>query len=292
MKITEKTDPKEVSKKTMETIKTIPSMHLEYPEGKALDTNTTDMLYFLNFINRKSFNSSSEYYEIGSVDSFTSDSTPQLKHFDKTDNSYELSKECASFVKSIKESFERNNIPFDQIQIRAGVRLYLKKDAFDGLKKIINENTTSDVIKHYIYEYFKNDLSECVDLEICGDCSETGTEEANIIEYHDGIERINCTNLSLQEKSKISMGESSSQYIIFRLQYDIFGGTVNLKDFIKNMMRLDFEIKFGDDLVNSENIEESIIEKFFENNGWFYMNMTYDYGRKVNRLVKKYTKQK
>ena len=256
MKITEKTDPKEVSKKTMETIKTIPSMHLEYPEGKALDTNTTDMLYFLNFINRKSFNSSSEYYEIGSVDSFTIDSTPQLKHFDKTDNSYELSRECVSIVKSI------------------------------------NENTTSDVIKHYIYKYFKNDLSECVDLEIGGDCSETGTEEANIIEYHDRIERINCTNLSLQEKSKISMGESSSQYIIFRLQYDIFGGTVNLKDFIENMMRIGFEIKFGDDLVNSENIEESIIEKFFENNGWFYMNMTYDYGRKVNRLIKKYTKQK
>lgn len=61
MEITEKTNPKEVAKKTMEMIKTIPSMHLEYAEGKADDTNTTDILYWMNFINRKPTNLDEEY---------------------------------------------------------------------------------------------------------------------------------------------------------------------------------------------------------------------------------------
>ena len=84
----------------------------------------------------------------------------------------------------------------------------------------------------------------------------------------------------------MNLQEYETKYNITRLERDIHCGTVNLNKFIFYMKKWGFSIKFDDMLVDEEHVKEALIEKFFEKEESFYMNMAYDFGRKTNKEVK------
>ena len=227
-----------------------------------------------------------EYYSINCIEELTGNCIPFSERSDRPDETYELISECYDFVQSIKNSLERDNIPFDQIQLRARICLTIKKEAYNKLKKWINKDTTKEAIKQYIYGFLFNDIANYVELQIDGDLNETGTIEKSIKEFYDEIKKKNCTNLSKQEHSLMNLQEYETKYNITRLERDIHCGTVNLNKFIFYMKKWGFSIKFDDMLVDEEHVKEALIEKFFEKEESFYMNMAYDFGRKTNKEVK------
>ena len=236
-----------------------------------------------------------EYYALGQVEGFTSGVKPLTSQYEEKDESWLLARDCEDFVKLLIESFERNRIPFDQIQLRVGINLIIKKDAFDQLQNWINKSSnkiTKEDIECYIMNFLLDDISEYIDLQIDGDCNETGTEEVSIKKYQNDLsEVLHIKDLSRRENSLVDIQYLAATYATMMLN-NIQCGRVNLKEFIKSMKSHRFDIKFSDELVDVEHVKELLVKKFFENDGWFYMYMTYDCGRIVNNLRKKYVKQK
>lgn len=294
MEITETTSPKEVLEKNIHEIQYIPIMSFKYSAGKPIDPEETSITHFTNLMRRKTDNLDEEYCEVYDLNYFINSPHGIADTKMQEDNSYNLSENCRKFVTDLKAELEMANIPFDQIQLTTKVNLNVKKEMVDKIKSSLGENATLDDVREVFRLIPRDNISNFVDIWIDGDCDETGIDGMSLNQYQKSINSIPQRDIQDDViRSKVSikcLGISAIKLRMMGTTVSIHG-TVDFEKFVKSLAMHGVYISFGDIRVTGENVMEDCIAAFCDNGGSFTMRMTFDYGRKVNELMKKYAKK-
>ena len=300
MKITEKTDPREVSKKTMEIIKTIPSMRLGNPEGtqerenplRSQEENLESFSYFLDLINKKR---PSEYCWVNDFEwQLISKSDNSYCNYDKVDDTERVAQECKDLLEDTHCRLDVSGIPYDQIQISSHMNLICKKDVIDRIIKemgpVSNPMTEEEKenLKTLLGMITPSDVSNKVRVQISGNCDTTGLENKSLNQMLNDLENAersgNWTNLRVILDSTVVNYER----IIFKSE--IIDGVIDLEKFTKIMEEAGYDISFGSTQASSENVKESYISEYCKEGKGFDFNITLDFGRKKSNEKEKQKK--
>lgn len=290
MKITKDTDPREVSKKTMEIIKTIPSMRLGNPEGtqegekplRSQEENLESFSYFLDLINKKR---PSEYCWVNDFEwQLISKSDNSYCNYDKVDDTERVAQECKDLLEDTHCRLAVSGIPYDQIQISSHMNLICKKDVIarivNAMGPVSNPMTEEEKenLKTLLGMITPSDVSNKVRVQISGNCDTTGLENKSLNQMLNDLEEAersgNWTNLMVILDSTVVNYER----IIFKSE--IIDGVIDLEKFTRIMEDAGYEVSFGTTQASSENVKESYISEYCKEGNGFDFNITLDFGRK------------
>ena len=290
MKITKKTDPKEVSKKTMEIIKTIPSMRLGNPEGtqegenplRSQEENLESFSYFLDLINKKR---PSEYCWVNDFEDYIiSRMDTSYDNYDKVDDTKRVAQECIDLIMDTQYRLVGKHIPYDQIQISSHLNLICKKEVIDRIIKemglVSNPMTDEEKAKlrRLLGEIDPSDVADKVLVQIGGNVDATGLSNNSLRQMDKALLEAEkddtCTSLMFI----VSPIAVSYERILF--ESEIISGVIDLQEFTKIMEEAGYDISFGSTLASSENVKESYISEYCKEGKGFDFNITLDFGRK------------
>ena len=300
MKITEKTDPKEVSKKTMETIKTIPSMRLGNPEGtqegenplRSQEENLESFSYFLDLINKKRL---SEYCWVNDFEDYIiSRMDTSYDNYDKVDDTKRVAQECIDLIMDTQYRLVDKHIPYDQIQISSHLNLICKKEVIDRIIKemgpVSNPMTDEEKAKlrRLLGEIDPSDVADKVCVQIGGNVDATGLSNNSLRQMDKALLEAEKNDTYTSLMFIVSPIAVSYERILF--ESEIISGVIDLQEFTKIMEEAGYDISFGSTLASSENVKESYISEYCKEGKGFDFNITLDFGRKKSNEKEKQKK--